>query len=164
MDQTGFTPGTGRQMMPEKSHRSDHSPWHRTWETNSGRQMMGDTESREADTAPDTRRTHLKIELSKCDLVSKSQNFMEFHCKEHSVWKLRRCNGTESNHTCGNRRLLCKKYLMKVPTTCKCFAIFCKQVGVYFCWFSSSPSPIVGPVVLNEEPFTMPNWIWLSRS
>ena len=29
-----------------------------------GRQMMGHTEPREADTAPDTRRTHLKIELS----------------------------------------------------------------------------------------------------
>ena len=62
-----------------------HSPWHRTWGTNDrgqmmgdtepreadtapdtghGRQMMGDTEPREADIAPDTRRTHLKIELS----------------------------------------------------------------------------------------------------
>ena len=47
-----------------KAQGGGHSPWHRTWETKDGRQMMGDTEPREADTAPDTRRTHLKIELS----------------------------------------------------------------------------------------------------
>ena len=77
--------------LGNKSPGGGHSPWHRTWETNElgdkwigrqiprrrtqpltqdlgdkwiGRQMNWKTNRPEADTAPDTRRTHFKIELS----------------------------------------------------------------------------------------------------
>ena len=77
--------------LGDKSPGGGHSPWHRTWETNElgdkwigrqiprrrtqpltqdlgdkwiGRQMNWKTNRPEADTAPDTRRTHFKIELS----------------------------------------------------------------------------------------------------
>lgn len=68
--------------------------------------------------------------------------------------KLRSCNGTAANHTCGNLRLhICKKYrVMKVPQQ-PLANDFANMLG---CIFAGSPSPIVPPVVLNEETSTMP--------